>query len=603
MLYFKKVKATKYFKTMLLLFIAVSFMFTTVTFPSIAVAEPEGYNNAKVELSRLIQDSKRGKYRHNWLSLSDELHDIYRKNANWNNRGAALYRSAKALDEMARRSYVRKDAQSAASRYESVAKNHPISPLADDALYAAATIYQELLHDTNKSRALLNTIGNKYPNSDYAPKAKRYLSQMGGNIVASLGTTATALPYKPTIALTEISPQLRNNVVRIILSMESIAPWRAKYFENVEGQYPGVIITLKDVKPSEKISLEDQFKKSGIFTGYDVKYNPSTAQSTVTLQFSDLLKYTVKSEKSPARLIIEATNSAKALPAGIVVRDAKRKIAKAVVNASQTAKPVKKQKIAKASANASIPTLRITKADMPTINADIALQLGLRVRTIVIDPGHGGRDPGSVHNGLLEKVINLDVAKRLANVLKGAGYTVFLTRTDDRYLGLYERTTIAKKHKADLFISIHANASTKSSVTGFETYYLDFSKDPQTIALAAAENLHVEHKGLGEMNEILGKMLLKARIQESKRLASMVQHNALKKTGKDGYKIKDGGTRGAPFHVLIGSSMPSILIEIGYTSNKNEAKLLTSGKYRNSVAEGIANGLHQYATQLLNASR
>lgn len=599
MLYSDKIKPTKYFQKVVLLFITVLFVLGVMAVPNIAVANPDGYNNAKVELSRLMQDSKRGKYRHNWLSLADEMYEIYRNNADWNNRGAALYRSAKALDQMARRSYVRKDAQLAASRYELLVKNHPIIPLADDALYAAASIYQEVLHDTNKSRALLNIIGKKYAKSDHAQKAKVYLSELNGNIVASLGTTPTSLPRTPTVALTEISPQLRNDVVRIILSMESIVSWRAKYFKNASGDRPGVIITLKDVKPSKKIDLEDNFRKSGIFTGYDVKYDPSTAQSTVVLQFSDLLRYTVKSERSPARLIIEATNSKKALPAGIVVRDEKRKIAKTAVNSSRSKNVAKKKDVA----HSSIPTVKITKGDIPNITTNIASQLGLRVRTIVIDPGHGGRDSGSVHNGLCEKDVNLDISKRLANVLRGVGYEVFLTRTDDRYLGLYERTDIARKYKADLFVSIHANANTKTTVTGFETYYLDFSEDLKVIALAALENANLERRSLGEMEKILGEMLLKARIQESKKLAKIVQHNALKKTGRDGYKVKNGGARGAPFHVLIGSSMPAVLVEVGYSSNKEEAKLLTKGKYRNSLAEGIANGLHQYSTQLLRASR
>ena len=594
---FGKIKVKKYLQYLVLLFITVSFVLGVVVHPTISRADPDGYSTAKVELSRLMQDSKRGEYRHNWLSIADDFYEIYRNNANWNNRPAALYRSAKALDEMARRSYVRKDAQAAASRYEDLVKKHPINPLADDALYAAANIYQELLRDTKKSKSLLKNIRIQYAKSDFAPKAKVYLSQMNGNAVASLGTTALSRPSKATIALTSISPQLRDDVVRVILSMESIASWRAKYLESTSDEKPGVIITLKDVKPSEKISLEDSFKKSGIFIGYDVEYNPSTAQSTVVLEFSELLRYTVKSEKSPARLIIEATNSKRELPAGITVGSGTKK----------SFKDIKSAKAKKTQVNTSASSPRAkntrTKADMPHLNANLARQLNLRVETIVIDPGHGGKDPGATHNGLREKDINLDVAKRLANVLKGSGYKVFLTRTDDRYVGLYERTDIARKHDADLFVSIHANAHNKTSVKGFETYYLDFSDDPSTIRLAAVENAGVERQGLGKMEKILGDMLLTARVQESERLANMVQHNFLKKAGKDGYTVKDGGARGAPFHVLIGASMPSILIEIGYSSNAAEAKMLASGDYRNSLAEGIADGLHQYSSQLLNAAR
>jgi len=601
MLHSKQTKVKKCLQYSILLFIAVFIALGTVMYPVDAMAEPEGYGNAKVELTRLMQDKKRGEYRHNWLRIADEFHEIYRNNADWNNRPAALYRSAKALDEMAHRSYVRKDAQAAASRYEFLVNKHPINPLADDALYAAATIYKELLRNTNKSKALLKNINKKYAKSDFAPKAKIYLSQMNGNAVASLGTVTTSHPgqAKATVALTRISPQLRNNVVRIVLSMESIASWRATYSKNALNEEAGVVITLKDVKPSEKISLQDQFTKRGIFTGYYVKYNQSTAQSTVILQFSDLLRYTVKSEKSPARLIIEATNSTKELRSGITIDSDKIKKAKSV-QSSRVKKNSKK--VARASAPAPQKRKTRTQADMPHLEANLAAQLGLQVNIIVIDPGHGGRDPGSSHNKLREKDMNLDIAKRLANVLKGSGYKVFLTRTDDRYISLRERTNIARKHNADLFVSIHANANKKPSVTGFETYYLDFSDNPRTIRLAAVENAGVDRKGLGEMEKILGDMLLKARVQESKRLANMVQHNAIKKTGADGYRVKNGGARGAPFHVLIGASMPSVLIEVGYSSNQTEAKRLSTSKYRDSLAEGIANGLHQYASQLLNVA-
>ncbi len=597
MLHITKIQKRTLLDSCFLLFAVVIFLLGTVTFPTYAVAEPDEYTQIKVELTRLSQDAKRGGYRHNWLSLADDFYEIYRNNADWNNRAAALYRSAKALHEMANRSYVRKDAQAAASRYEELAKKHPISPLADDSLYSAAEIYQELLHNTNKSKALLKTISKKYAKSDHAKKAKIYLAQMNGNAVASIGKTITARPSKPTIALNKISPQLHNNVVRIVISMEKIASWRAKYIETTDdGQY-GITVRLEAVKPSEKISLEDSFRKSGIFTGYDVDYNPSTSQSVVTLKFSNLLRYTIKSERSPARLIIEATNSTKALPKGIKVSDGKPDKKQKVSE--------KRKEVSKKSENAKQTPAKatLTEDDLLHLQKNLASQLGLSVKTIVIDPGHGGKDPGAMHNSLKEKDLNLDIARRIGNVLKSAGYTVFFTRTTDKYVGLYERTDIARKHNADLFISIHANAHNKTTVTGFETYFLDFSNDPQTIRLAAIENTGVERKGLGEMEKILGDMLLKARIQESKRLANMVQHNAVKKATKDGYSTKNGGSRGAPFHVLIGSSMPSILIEVGYSSNKEEAKLLSSDAYKNSIAEGIANGLHQYATQLLQAAR
>lgn len=547
-------------------------------------ATPSGYEDAKVELTRLLEDQKRSEYRHNWLQLSDEFYDIYRNNANWNNRPAALFRSAFALDQMAQRSFVRKDAQNAIDRYMYLVKKHKLSPLADDALFYSALLADKVLRDAKKAKSLLKQCMRDYPTGDFHVKAKKYYAQIGDGALASLGNAAFSRSSHADITLKTINSQFKNDVVRIVLSMESVASWRAKY--TGDDKNPGVVITLNNVMPSDNLDLEDTFKKNGIFVGYQIEYNEIQATSAVTLEFSDLLRYAVKAEKQPARLIIEATASPKQLVSGITVKSTP-----AAKKGKSAAKPVlKKQERQKAA--------QYNKNDVPQLAMQIASQLGLKVETIVIDPGHGGKDPGAINNGIKEKNFNLDVAKRLANVLRSAGYAVHLTRTTDKYIGLYERTDIARKYKADLFISLHANSSVNAKAEGFETYYLDFSNDEKSIRLAAIENAGVEKRGLGEMEQILGDMLLKARIQESKRLASKVQSNAVRKINRAGYALKSNGTKGAPFHVLIGSSMPCILIEMGYTSNSKEAKRLSSENYKNALAEGIANGIHQYASEL-----
>lgn len=561
---------------------------------ALVYASPAGYEDIKIELDRLIQDKHRSEYRHNWLKLSDDFYEIYRSNAAWNNRPAALFRSAFALDQMAQRSFVRKDAQSAIERYLYLVNKHKNSPLADDSLYNAAQLANTALRDTKKAKAYLKQCIKDYPTGDYILKAKKYYAEIGDGAIASLGTIAVARPSQASITLTKINSQLKNDVVRIYISMDTISSWRAKYKNDDKNQW--VIITLNNVAPSQNLELVDTFKKHGIFVGYHIDYNEEEGASVITLEFSDLLRYAVKSEKEPARLIVEATNSTKELRSGINVKEDSPK-KKVSAKEQKTAQKAVDKKTAKATA-AKNSSAQINKDDVPTLASKIASQLGLKVKTVVIDPGHGGKDPGAINNGIKEKDFNLDVAKRLASVLKSAGYTVHLTRSNDKYVGLYERTDIARKHKADLFISLHANSSKNKNAEGFETYYLDFTKDAEVIRLAAIENAGVEKRGLGEMEKILGDMLLKARIQESKRLASKVQHSAVRKVSKAGYKVKSNGTKGAPFHVLIGSSMPCILVEMGYTSSAAEAKRLSSDKYKNSLAEGIANGVHQYAKEL-----
>ncbi len=232
----------------------------------------------------------------------------------------------------------------------------------------------------------------------------------------------------------------------------------------------------------------------------------------------------------------------------------------------------------------------------PPIN--VAVQFGLKVRTIVLDAGHGGNDPGTQNNGIVEKTVTLDMAKRTAAYLRKAGYTVLLTRENDKYISLPERGRFAGRHKADLFVSLHVNANTKTNINGLETYYLNFTENRGVIDLAARENALLD-KSLGQMNKILTEMLLTAKVQESRHLAKTIQNSMLAGLKKAGFKgISNGGVKGAPFYVLIASSMPAVLVEIGYCTNLNEAKHIADPNYREALAASVASGIADYAKSI-----
>lgn len=545
-----------------------------------AAGEPPNYEKAKVELSRLRSDEKRAHYRHEWLRVADSFWDIYETNSGWGNRPAALFRSAEALEEMARRSFLPKDAQNAAVRYESLAKKHASSALADDALYRAAIVRNELLQDPKDAIVLLESIGKKFPKSDYAAKAKDALVKLDGRAVASLGKAEGALKAEKSDSVSTkvvgITPQKRENTVRIVIALDRSVSWTVKH-QAADAKSPArLTLDLAGASPDKGLKFGERYSKMGIFTRYAVDYTASKGQTRILLDFSDLARYTVKLEKSPARLVIEATNSSKALRSGVKV-DQKNTIASAK-------KPARANK---------------SKATAPP---NVAAQLGLTVKTVVIDAGHGGKDPGAIHNSIVEREICLDVAKRLGSALNAAGYQVVYTRERDSYISLADRSRIAMEKKGDLFISIHVNASTNNDKNGVETFYLDLAGTQETMRLATVENTGSGRR-LGEMETILADLLLDARIQESRKLASAVQDGMLSKLKKSDYSAKNGGTRGAPFHVLLGSSMPGILVEVGYCSNLTEAKRLKQVKYRNALAEGIANGIHRYARQLETAGK
>lgn len=248
---------------------------------------------------------------------------------------------------------------------------------------------------------------------------------------------------------------------------------------------------------------------------------------------------------------------------------------------------------------ASKASLKPDRAPAPTgkpIAQNLAAQLGLAVRTVVIDAGHGGKDPGAIHHGVVEKDVNLDVAKRLGDILKKRGYTVKFTRDKNKWLSLGERVRYGKKSQGDLFISIHVNACDNPKASGFETYILDFARTSSASRLAAIENANSGR--LGDMDNVLTEILRGARTAESRRLADHIQGGTLDHLRKRGFKVQNGGVKGAPFFVLVGSSMPSVLVEVGYCSNKSESVRLKSQEYRQQLAQGIASGIVSYAKRL-----
>jgi N-acetylmuramoyl-L-alanine amidase len=229
-------------------------------------------------------------------------------------------------------------------------------------------------------------------------------------------------------------------------------------------------------------------------------------------------------------------------------------------------------------------------------NASIARQLALGVRRIVVDPGHGGKDYGApgYRKGVHEKDVVLDISKKLAARLKKElACEVLMTRSDDVYLTLEERTAIANTKKADLFISVHANAARNRNAYGIETYFLNLTTDEESIAVAARENATSE-KNISELQTILNDLMRNAKVNESSRLATYVQKDLCGYLDQHYSQIYDKGVKQAPFYVLLGAQMPSILIETSFISNSRECRRLTDSQYQDHLCEGIVKGVRRY---------
>ena len=227
-------------------------------------------------------------------------------------------------------------------------------------------------------------------------------------------------------------------------------------------------------------------------------------------------------------------------------------------------------------------------------------QLGLGIKTIVLDPGHGGTDPGCLGRSkkIYEKTIVLDVCQRLKKLLtSNTDLNVVLTRDSDIYLPVENRTVIANQKQADLFISIHANANPRKNFYGVSTFFLNFSTDPEVNRIAARENATTQ-KNISEMKDIIEKIAKISKSQESRELAGSIQSSLVSGLGRNYKYIKDLGVRGGPFWVLIGGEMPSVLVEISHLSNAREEERLHTPSYRQHVAQGIYNGIIAYINSL-----
>jgi len=229
----------------------------------------------------------------------------------------------------------------------------------------------------------------------------------------------------------------------------------------------------------------------------------------------------------------------------------------------------------------------------------MARQLGLGIKRIVIDPGHGGKDPGCIGSrNTQEKNIVLDIATRLKNLLSTKrGLEVIMTRETDIFVPVENRPVIANQKKADLFVSIHANANPKKNYCGTATFFLNFSTDPSVNATAARENA-TSTKSIGDMKEIITKIAQNSKIKESKALAEDIQKCLTSNLEKSYKYTRDLGVKGGPFWVLIGGEMPSVLVETMHLSNSREESLLRSAEYRQQIAEGIYQGILQYIHSL-----
>jgi N-acetylmuramoyl-L-alanine amidase len=260
-----------------------------------------------------------------------------------------------------------------------------------------------------------------------------------------------------------------------------------------------------------------------------------------------------------------------------------------------------KKKTVEPTTRASAATMTTTHTAAPTASGERSLirALGLKIGKIVVDAGHGGHDTGTIGpNGLEEKDLVLDVALKLGKLLENKlGAEVVYTRDDDTFIPLETRTAIANKEQADLFISIHANSSDDPTARGVETYYLNFTTRADALEVAARENA-VSEQSIHELQDLVKKIALKEKIGESREFATDVQRSLYAGLSAKSPSLRNRGVKKAPFVVLIGANMPSILAEISFVSNPDDAKKLKTNDYRQRIADSLYKGVARYVNSL-----
>jgi N-acetylmuramoyl-L-alanine amidase len=395
-------------------------------------------------------------------------------------------------------------------------------------------------------------------------------------VLACLSVFLAAAPQDdPRVEIVNLRRYTHANFTRIVLDI-------GKLREYIPGelQDPGrIYVDVLQAKLNPILQGQSYPVKADYISQVRISQKTtSTVRVAVDVEFSRIQSYRVYHLFDPFRLVIDIYPSETKAPLVPTPPD------KALPPSDKTQPPVKRE---------------VAPRDPSLAGTSMARQLGLGVRTIVIDPGHGGPRPGTISkSGLQEKTVNLDVALALQKLLKEkAGLDAILTRESDVDAPLENRTVIANQKRADLFVSIHSNAHRDRKRGGVETFFLNISPDPSVIELAAAENA-TSTKNIGEMKTVLQKIVRNAKIQESRDLAEFIQQSLVRALSRDLPSIKNLGVKGGPFWVLIGGEMPSVLVEISHLSNaKEEAKLKTE-KYRALAAQGIYDGIMEYIRSL-----
>jgi N-acetylmuramoyl-L-alanine amidase len=508
---------------------------------------------------------------------------------------------------------------SAVEAYEFLLHEYPTSRFREEAQLAIAAIQRNNLGESNLAQKTYEDFLSQHPHSPHAEEARKALAELKASDALDAEEQAPASPPTATPPATDDQSAGNSEVgqvrvwnadtyTRIIIPLGGQAKYQAARISNPDRIY----FDIEDAKISPTLSHEPIDVPSG---GYlkSVRIAQNRANVVrVVLDVAQVKDYSVFELANPDRLVVDVYGPTADIVPTALVRAGKpvdaalpvRNGGKAMAGEPAADDPSRPATAQKPGRHAGAPSISLKKAvealgpasvPMPTHAGEHSLTraLGLKVSRIVIDAGHGGHDTGTIGpTGLMEKDLCLDLALRLGKLIETRlpGAEVIYTRTDDTFVPLEQRTAVANNSKADLFLSIHANSSDDPKVRGIETYYLNFNASPAAMEVAARENA-LAQSGVHELRDLVQKIARNEKIEESRDFATDIQTSLVKQAQSIGHSR---GVRQAPFVVLIGADMPSVLAEVSFLSNPADELWLKKPANREKIAEGLYHGIETY---------
>ena len=525
----------------------------------------------------LVVNKEKSQDKQIWETIARAFYSIDQDYPNSPKAPNSLFLSGKMYEEIGERFNSQKDFDMAVGLSRKFVRKYPDSNLADDAQLRVARIVER----QSKPDAYLEyeKLVEEFPNGDMAPVARNKKAELAPFKPARTYRAKSGSSSSPStsglIKVTEIRHWSTDDYTRVVIHLNKHADYTSRLLkpDPVKGIPPRLFVDIKGATVDKNLYVKPI--KNGLLE--QIKFARNTKDTVrVVLYINSFDDYKVFQLKDPDRIVMDIEGSGKK-SGGYYAKD-------------------------KNSDDYDY------KAGIPEDNvSSLSEALGLKIKTVVIDAGHGGHDPGAIGpTGLKEKDVNLRIAKALKQKLDKDGEKfgitkVYLTRSTDKFIPLEERTAIAKKHGADLFISIHCNAARNKQAYGIETYYLSLTKDKAALAVAARENASTSISR-SEMDKVLKQYLLGAKIEESRSLAGLVQNSVVTNVSAKYPPVKNKGVKKAPFIVLIGADIPSILVETSFITNPRDEKRLKNNDYVNKIADGIFAGVQRFSTDMQTAS-